>query len=149
MIRQTATLTVSSPEFGQGDPIPVKYTADGEGINPPLEITGIPDGTQSLALIMEDSDAPNGPLTHWVVWDIIGQDSIGENTQPGVQGVNTKGGTGYVPPAPPSGAHRYFFHVYALDNTPDLRPGADRKALEAAMEGHVLVAGTLMGRYGR
>jgi Raf kinase inhibitor-like YbhB/YbcL family protein len=149
MIRQTATLTVSSPEFGQGDLIPKKYTADGEGVNPPLEISNIPDGTQSLALIMEDTDAPQRTFTHWVAWDIIGQDSIGENTRPGVQGVNSTGGMGYTPPAPPSGMHRYFFHLYALDTTLSLRPGADRKALEEEMDGHVLVQGTLMGRYSR
>jgi len=147
MIRQTPTLTVSSPEFSQGKPIPPKYTADGAGVNPPLEFTDIPAGTKSLALIMEDPDAPKGVFTHWVMWDIIGQDSIAEDSKPGVQGVNTMQKMGYLPPDPPSGSHRYFFHVYALDSTIDLAPGADRKALETAMEGHVLVSGTLMARY--
>jgi Raf kinase inhibitor-like YbhB/YbcL family protein len=149
MIRQTKTLTISSPEFVQGAPIPAKYSADGQGINPPLEFTNIPEETQSLALIMEDPDAPQGTVTHWVMWDILNQDSIGENSEPGVQGINTKGGMGYLPPNPPSGAHRYFFHVYALDTTLNLRPGSDRAALEQAMQSHILVEGTLMGRYSR
>jgi Raf kinase inhibitor-like YbhB/YbcL family protein len=149
MIRQTASLTVSSPEFPQGSLIPVKYTADGEGVNPPIEIASIPEGTKSLALIMEDPDTAGGVFTHWVSWDIIGQDSIGENSQPGVQGLNTTGKMGYLAPNPPSGSHRYFFHVYALDSTIDLRPGSNRQALEAAMNGHILVQGTLMGRYSK
>lgn len=149
MIRQTKTLTVASPEFPQGDPIPQKYTADGEGVNPTLEFSGVPEGTQSFALIMEDPDAPRGTVTHWVCWDIINQESIGENTAPGVQGVNTLGKMGYLPPDPPSGSHRYFFHVYALDTMLDLRPGSDRQALEKVMQGHVLVEGTLMGRYAK
>jgi Raf kinase inhibitor-like YbhB/YbcL family protein len=147
MIRQTTTLTVSSPEFGQGDRIPSKYTADGEGVNPPLEISGIPGETRSIALILEDPDAPQGTYTHWLSWDIIGQDSIREDSAPGVQGLNSEGSMGYIPPDPPAGAHRYLFHVYALDHTLDLRPGSDRKSLETAMKGHILLSGTLMGRY--
>src|SRR5579859_7093047 len=146
MIRQTRTLMVSSPEFTQGGIIPVKYTADGEGINPPLEFGDIPEDTKSLALIMEDTDAPKGAFTHWILWDIISQDSIGENSNPGVSGVNSGGKMGYLPPRPPSGHHRYFFHIYALDSTLNLRPGANRDALESAMNGHILVRGTLMGR---
>jgi Raf kinase inhibitor-like YbhB/YbcL family protein len=98
---------------------------------------------------MEDPDAPKGTFTHWVMWDILNQDSIGEDTNPGVSGVNSNGKTGYYPPAPPSGYHRYIFHVYALDCTIGLPPGANRKALESAMHGHILAEGALMGRYSR
>ena len=93
-------LVISSPEFIDGGTIPRKYTADGAGINPPLTIDGVPDGTQNMALIMEDPDAPRGLFTHWLLWDIEPAGSISENTSPGVTGVNTMGKTGYAPPDP-------------------------------------------------
>jgi len=144
-------LIISSPEFTEDGIIPIKYTADGEGINPPLVIDNIPDGTQYMALIMEDPDAPKGTFTHWVLWDILPVNSIGENTSPGVSGRNSLGKTGYVPPNPPAttGEHRYYFHIYALDTGLELPTGSDRKALEAAIKGHVTAQGTLMAHYGR
>jgi len=144
-------LVISSPEFIEGGTIPRKYTADGDGVNPPLTIDGIPEGTQYMALIMDDPDAPKGLFTHWLLWDIEPAGSISEDTSPGVSGLNTMGKTGYVPPDPPAstGNHRYFFHIYALDIGLNLRTGSPREALEAAMRGHVLAEGVLMAHYGR
>ena len=144
-------LIVSSAEFSQDELIPVEYTADGEGANPPLTIDDIPQKTQFMALIMEDPDAPKGTFTHWVLWDMPAANSIGENTNPGVSGLNSLGKMGYTPPNPPAttGQHRYYFHIYALDNGLDLAPGSDRAALEKAMKGHIMASGTLMARYGR
>lgn len=144
-------LVVSSTEFSEDELIPVKYTADGEGVNPPLTIDGVPDGTQYMALIMDDPDAPRGTFTHWLLWDMLPANSIGEDTNPGVSGRNSMGNTGYAPPNPPAatGQHHYYFHIYALDKGLDLAPGSDRAALEKAMQGHVVATGTLMARYGR
>lgn len=142
-------LVISSPEFIEGGTIPKKYTADGEGVNPPLTIDGIPEGTQYMALIMDDPDAPKGLVTHWLLWDIEPAGSISEDTSPGITGLNTMGKTGYLPPNPPSGNHRYYFHVYALDTGLDLRTGSPREALEAAIRGHILAQGEFMAHYGR
>lgn len=144
-------LIVSSPEFSEDQVIPVKYTADGEGINPPLIIDDIPQRTQYMALIMDDPDAPKSTFTHWVLWDMPVAGSVRENTTHGVSGRNSLNKMGYTPPNPPAttGQHRYYFHIYALDGGLDLAPGADRVALEKAMKGHILASGSLMARYGR
>jgi Raf kinase inhibitor-like YbhB/YbcL family protein len=141
-------LIVSSPEFIENGSLPVQYTCQGSGINPPLVIDNIPEGTRSMALIVEDPDAPSGTMTHWVAYDILPTNSIDKNSQPGVSGLNTKGKMGWIPPCPPSGTHRYYFHVFALDSSLNLQPGVDRNTLENAMEGHILSRGTLMGRFG-
>jgi Raf kinase inhibitor-like YbhB/YbcL family protein len=143
-----ATLTISS-SFEHEGIIPSKYTCDGEGINPPLKIGGIPDGTKTLALIMEDLDAPNGIYDHWLVWNIAPKHLIAENSVPGTSGINSTGKTGYLSPCPPYGSHRYYFHIYALDATLDLQPGADKKTLRQAIKFHVLAKGSLMGHYQR
>ncbi|HVU58844.1 MAG TPA: YbhB/YbcL family Raf kinase inhibitor-like protein [Puia sp.] len=143
------TLVVSSPEFVEDGLIPAKYTCQGEGINPPLDIDNVPEGTRSMVVIAEDPDAPSGTITHWVLYDILAGNSIDENTDDGVKGINSKGRMGYLPICPPSGIHRYFFHIFALDSSINLRPGADRPAVEKAMADHILGAGTLMGRYGK
>jgi Raf kinase inhibitor-like YbhB/YbcL family protein len=143
------TIVVSSPEFVEDGLIPEKYTCQGEGINPPLVMDNVPEGAHSMVVIAEDPDAPSGTFTHWVVYDILPQNSIEENMDEGVKGINSKGEMGYQPPCPPSGVHRYFFHVFALDIGINLRPGADRHAVEAAMADHILGAGSLMGRYGK
>ena len=140
-------MIVSSPVFIEDGPIPPQYTADGEGINPPLVIDGVPDGTITMALIMEDPDAPHGTVTHWVLWDITPLNSISEDSEPGVSGLNTMGKTGYLPPNPPNGSHRYYFHLYALDASLNLQTGSTREELESAMKGHIMAAGTMMGRY--
>jgi len=151
MKKERGTLVISSPEFIEDGNIPRQYTADGRGVNPPLTIDRVPGGTQYLALIMEDPDASKGTFTHWVLWDIPAAGSISEDSKPGVSGRNSTGKTGYIPPNPPAetGDHRYYFHIFALDTGLDLRPGAERAALEKAMEGHILAAGTLMAHYGR
>ena len=145
---ETTVLIISSPEFIEGGLIPVKFGCDGQGLNPTLVIDNIPEGTQSMVLIMEDPDAPQGTFTHWVLFDIQPANSIEEDSHQGVSGVNSKGETGYTPPCPPSGTHRYYFHLYALSNGLNLRPGSDRQAVEDAMQPHILASGTLMGRYG-
>ncbi len=129
--------------------IPAKYTADGDDVNPPLEIKDLPEGTETLVLIVDDPDAPNGMWVHWVVWDIAVTDKIEENSVPGTEGMNDFGRTAWGGPAPPSGTHRYFFKVYALDTKLDLPPSVVKKDVEAAMEGHILDQAELVGLYSR
>jgi hypothetical protein len=148
----TMTLSISSPAFEYGRPIPPQFTADGDDVSPELTITGVPDGTVSLALIMDDPDAPMGTWVHWVVWNIPANTPvIGEGSEPigSAGGRNSWGRTGYGGPAPPSGTHRYFFKLYALDTVLDLPPTADKAALEGAMEEHILDRTELMGTYAR
>lgn len=140
-------LRITSPAFEDGAYIPAKYTCDGENINPPLTIEQIPHSVQTLAIIMEDPDAPKGVFDHWLVWNIERTGMIGENTLPGVSGRNSSGKTGYLGPCPPSGSHRYFFQVYALDIVLTLEPGADKQELEKAIDGHSIATGSLMGYY--
>ena len=102
-------------------------------MNPPLEISGFPESTKSLALIVEDPDAPRGVYDHWVVWNIPPNEAIGENSRPGISGKNSFGNTGYGGPCPPAGSHRYFFKVYALDRDLDIQAGSDKQALQNAM----------------
>jgi Raf kinase inhibitor-like YbhB/YbcL family protein len=140
-------LQVRSVAFSQGGHIPPKYTCEGENINPPLEISGIPERTKSLALLVEDPDAPSGLFEHWLVWNIPPNEAISENTVPGISGRNSFGTTSYGGPCPPSGSHRYFFRVYALDTDLDIAAGADKPTLQRAMKDHVLASGELMGHY--
>ncbi|HEX2628024.1 MAG TPA: YbhB/YbcL family Raf kinase inhibitor-like protein [Chitinophagaceae bacterium] len=143
----TATLQVNSHAFSHKGHIPAKYTCEGDDINPSLEISNVPDETQTLAIIMEDPDAPKGTFDHWLVWNIEPHEAITENSSPGISGINSFGKTGYGGPCPPSGVHRYFFKVYALDKTLDLQAGSDKKALLEAMDGHILAEGVIMGQY--
>ena len=140
-------LTIKSIACSQGGHIPKKYTCEGEDINPPLEIKGIPEKTKTLAIIVEDPDAPNGTFDHWLVWNIAPNEPIAENHIPGISGRNSFGKTGYGGPCPPSGSHRYYFKVYALDIKLDLLAGSDKKALQEAMQNHVLASGELMAHY--
>ncbi len=110
-----ATMKLSSPEFKNNGYIPKKFTCDGDEYSPPLIIENIPDRAKSLALIVDDPDAPMGTWVHWVVFDIPITNNIEENSVPGKQGVNTSGDNSYGSPCPPSGTHRYFFKIYALD----------------------------------
>jgi Raf kinase inhibitor-like YbhB/YbcL family protein len=144
---QPGGLLVSSPAFQQDGSIPFKYSCEGEEINPPLNIANIPHGTQTLAIIVEDPDAPKGTFDHWVVYNIPLASHIEENSVPGTSGINGAGMTGYHGPCPPSGSHRYYFYVYALDTELDLKAGSDKKTLQQAMEKHILAKGSLMGRY--
>ncbi len=140
-------LDVTSTAFEEGGYIPTKYTCEGEDINPPLRIQQIPHGTQTLGIIVEDPDAPKGVYDHWVLWNIERTELIGENTLPGISGRNSSGKTGYMGPCPPSGSHRYFFNVFALDVMLDLEAGSQKQQLEEAMEGHIIARGSLMGYY--
>ncbi|ADI73657.1 PEBP family protein [Methanohalobium evestigatum Z-7303] len=142
-------IEVTSSAFKHNGEIPKKYSCDGEDINPDLQFSNVPSGTESLVLIMDDPDAPVGTFTHWVVWNIDPSSSIKENSVPGVQGANSFGKSSYGGPCPPSGTHRYFFRVYALDTKLDKSEGATKKEVEKAMEGHVVGKGELMGNYSR
>ncbi len=145
-----ADLTVKSPVFENNKPIPRKYSCDGEEVNPPLTIESIPASAKTLALIIDDPDAPRGTFDHWIVWNIPTTGKIEENTVPGIEGVNSAGQRTYVGMCPPSGTHRYFFKIYALDAKVYLKPEATRKKdLERAMQGHVLAKGELVGTYRR
>jgi Raf kinase inhibitor-like YbhB/YbcL family protein len=140
-------LKVRSVAFTHGGYIPPRYTCEGENVNPPLEISNLPENTKSLALIVEDPDAPRGTYDHWIVWNIAPNETIGENSRPGISGKNSFGNMDYGGPCPPSGSHRYFFKVYALDSALDIKAGSDKETLKAAMRNHVLGLGELMGHY--
>lgn len=140
-------LTVTSPAFEAGSEIPEKYTCDGEEINPPLTVEGIPEGTKTLALICEDPDAPKGTFDHWLVWNMPPEGNIQENKMPGISGTNSAGKTGYHGPCPPDKEHRYFFYVYALDTSLDLMGHVNKQELKDAIKGHILAEGSLMGTY--
>jgi len=147
------TFELTSSVFANGEGIPAKYTCDSEDISPPLEWSNPPEGTQSLALIMDDPDAPVGTWDHWLLFNIPADlRSFPEQAGPppgSVDGKNSWGRTGYGGPCPPSGTHRYFFKFYALDNTLDLPAGADKTQLLQAIEGHILAQAELMGTYAR
>jgi len=141
-------MKIKSSAFENNKSIPARYTCQGEDINPPLTIEDIPGGAKSLVLIVDDPDAPMGTWVHWVVYDIPVVSRIDENSIPGKQGVNTARGRNYHGPCPPSGTHRYFFKIYALDKTLGLEDNKTTKAsLEKAMEGHILDKAELVGLY--
>jgi hypothetical protein len=143
------SLSITSPAFENRKLIPKKYTADGEDVNPPINIEGIPDGTKSLVLIVDDPDAPMGTWIHWVMWNIPVRNRIDENSAPGVQGRNSWNRNSYGGPDPPSGTHRYFFKIYAIDTTLSLERTATKNEVEKAMEKHILAKGELVGLYHR
>jgi Raf kinase inhibitor-like YbhB/YbcL family protein len=142
-------LSVSSPAFKNNKLIPSKYTCDGDNVNPPLTIEGVPDGTKSLVLIVDDPDAPMGTWDHWVVWNVPPTNTIEENTVPGTEGVNDSRKHSYGGPCPPWGTHRYFFKVYAVDTKLDLSLNSRKKDVEKAMQNHILAKGELVGLYHR
>lgn len=139
-------IKVISSAFASNGTIPKKYTCNGQNINPPLELQGIPEETNSLALIMDDPDAPMKTFTHWIVWNIGPVAKIDEDSIPGIEGMNDFRKIGYGGPCPPSGTHRYFFRFYALDKQLELKEGASRKELENEMIGHIIAEGELMGK---
>ncbi len=142
------TLLITSSAFAANQYIPKKYSCEGSGVNPPLAIGNIPEGAKSLALIVDDPDAPMGTFDHWLAWNIAPVGSIAEHSVPGVQGLNGRGQSGYTGPCPPDEKpHRYFFKVYALDAQLSLPPNADKATLQHAMKGHVLAEGELIGLY--
>ncbi|MBU0979956.1 MAG: YbhB/YbcL family Raf kinase inhibitor-like protein [Nanoarchaeota archaeon] len=139
-------LSLTSPAFEDGQPIPQKYTCWGDNANPPLKIDNIPTGTQSLALIMDDPDAPSGTWVHWLVWNMDpGTTDIKEDHYFINEGKNSWYESKYGGPCPPSGTHRYFFKLYALDEQLNLPSGTQKKHLEGAMKGHILGQGELIG----
>lgn len=140
-------IKVFSSAFASNGSIPGKYTCDGQNINPPLEFEGIPEEAESLVLIVDDPDAPTKTFTHWIVWNIEPVAKIEEDSIPGVEGINDFKKIGYGGPCPPSGTHRYYFRVYALDRQLELKAGAGRKNLENEMIGHIIAEGELMGKY--
>ena len=145
-------MKISSPAFQEGGLIPEKFSKYGRNISPELQIEGAPAEAKSLVLVVDDPDAPVGLFTHWLVWNIDPKTTeIGEATAPSgvVQGKNDFGETGYGGPQPPSGTHRYFFKIFALDKTLDLKPGAKRQEVDAAMKGHIITQGQLMGKYSK
>jgi len=147
-----ATMRIESPAFAQNALIPKTYACDGDDVSPPLAVSGVPASAKTLALIVDDPDAPFGTWVHWTAWNIpVDTSVIAEGSVPrgAVEGSTSAGKPGYGGPCPPSGTHRYFFKLYALDTALSLPSSADAKALEAAMEGHVLDKAGLVGRYAR
>jgi Raf kinase inhibitor-like YbhB/YbcL family protein len=153
------SISLTSPVFVEGAAIPQQYTCKGKDISPPLKWSGVPTETKSLALVMDDPDAPTGTWVHWVLYDLAPSMtelpeglSAKEHIAPGSgkEGVNDFKRLGYGGPCPPAGKpHRYFFKLYALDTALDLKPGAKKKDLEHAMEKHILAQGQLMAIYKR
>ena len=147
-----AKMKISSPAFQEGGTIPEKFSKNGQNVNPELRIEGAPAEAKSLVLIVDDPDAPVGLFTHWLVWNIDPKTTeIAENSVPrgALQGTNDFPGSGYDGPRPPSGTHRYYFKIFAVDRTLDLKSGAKRRDVDAAMRGHVIAQGELMGRYSK
>jgi len=146
-----ARMKITSSAFQEGGNIPSKFTCDGSDTSPPLQITSVPVEAKTLVLVADDPDAPGRLFTHWLVWNIPPQtNSIAEGSAPkGVQGTNDFGKSGYGGPCPPPGTHRYSFKVFALDRELELRSGAKRSQVDAAMKCHVIAQGELMGRYAR
>ncbi len=143
-----APFAVTSPAWEPGGEIPVTYTCDAEDLSPPLEFTRFDAGTMSLAVLMEDPDAPGGTFIHWIAWNIEpGMIPEGGLPAGAVEGVTDFGETGYGGPCPPE-RHEYIITVYELDSMLDLEAGADVEALRAAIEGHVLGEASYRGVYG-
>ena len=142
-----SSMKIISPEFENNGFIPKEFTCQGVDINPTLVIEDIPKEAKSLSLIMDDPDAPMGTWIHWVVFDIPIINRIEKNTIPGCQGINDFGRKDYGGPCPPSGTHRYFFKMYALDKKLNLEEGIHKKDLESAMQGHILAQAQLLGLY--
>lgn len=144
-------MKLKSSAFENEQPIPQKYTCQGEDVSPPLIIEGAPQGTESLVLIVDDPDAPNGTFDHWLAWNIPPSTAnLPEGAQVPKQGKNHFGKNLYKGPCPPLGApHHYHFKVYALDILLDLPDGSSKKQLEFAMKNHILAKGELIGTYQR
>ena len=150
-------IKVSSSAFEESGMIPAKYTCDGVNVSPPLMWESVPQETRSIALISDDPDAPVGTWVHWVMFNLPGDTKeLQENIPPtetltngAVQGTTDFGRVGYGGPCPPSGTHRYYFKIYALDTKLELTSSATKADLVSTMEGHILADGQLMGKYKR
>lgn len=150
-VEQMGELKLTSPAFENNGRIPAKYTCDGDDVNPPLNIEGIPADAKSLVLIVDDPDAPMGTWDHWIAWNIQIVSKIDENSIPkgAVQGLNDFKKHDYGGPCPPSGTHRYMFKLYALDTVLDLDENSKKEDVEKAMKGHILAQTKLVGLYSR
>ena len=149
-------LQLTSSAFQSEGNIPRQFTCEGDDVSPELKWTNAPAGTKSFALIVHDPDAPRpGGFTHWVAYNIpanvnqIPQGTPRGDKLPGggLQGKNDSGQNGYMGPCPPSGTHRYYFYLYALDTELNLQPGASKDEVEKAIKDHILAKTELMGRY--
>lgn len=144
-------MKIISSAFENNAKIPSKYTCDGENVNPSLSFTDIPASAKSLVLIVDDPDAPGGIWVHWVLFNIdpkiqeVLENSLSES---GIEGVTSFGKAGYGGPCPPSGTHRYFFKLYALDKILNLE-NPNKEEVEKAMQGHILDKAELIGLYSR
>lgn len=151
------TSSFTSSAFVAGGAIPAKYTCDGEGTSPPLEWGQPPTGTESLALVVDDPDAPNGTFVHWVIYDLppdargLPEGAPADERLPdgSLNGKNSVNQLGYMGPCPPSGTHHYQFNLYALDAKLDAAAGWSKDQLLAAMQGHILAQAELVGLYGK
>ncbi len=145
-------MQIKSKAFKNNGNIPKKYTCDGEDINPPLEFVDVPKDAVSLALVADDPDAPSKTWIHWIVWNINPETKeIAENEklEKAVEGVTDFGKPGYGGPCPPSGSHRYFFRIYALDTKLNLDPSSDINQLQPEIDNHTIAKAELMARYSR
>lgn len=145
-------MKITSSAFANNQYIPQRYTCDGENINPPLEISGVPEKTAGLILIIDDPDAPAKTWLHWTLWNIEPYTKeIEENSKPenAIEGKTDFGFPGYGGPCPPSGTHRYFFKLYAMDRKLNLKKGASLKELEKEMKNHILERAELVELYKR
>ncbi len=143
-------MTIISPSFQEKDFIPKKFTCQGENVNPELRFGAVPEQAKSLALVMDDPDAPMGTFTHWLLWNINPKVySISEHSVPdgAVEGKNGTSKIGHIGPCPPSGTHRYFFKLYALDAMLELSPDASKTARESAIQKHLIASAELVGLY--
>ena len=146
------TMKIESEAFGHGGQIPPPYTCDGENVSPSLAFSAVPEGTKTLALVVDDPDAPNGLWVHWLLWNIPpNTKTIGEGGAPkgAVEGTTSFGATQYGGPCPPDGEHRYFFKLYALDSEIELPTSATKEGLEEAMIGHILERAETVGLYSK
>ena len=151
------SIKLTSPALEDGGMIPGKYTCDGDDVSPQLNWENIPDGTKSIAIIMDDPDAPRGTWIHWVIYNIEPDtNELHENIDTdevvnsgALQGKNSWGNIGYGGPCPPGGVHRYYFKIYALDSQALTVPGATKEQLLESIRGHIISEGELMGRYER
>jgi len=150
-------IKITSSAFADGGMIPAKYTCDGADVSPPVQWDAVPDGTKSISLICDDPDAPMGTWVHWVLFNlpadvkVLAENLPTEEILPNgaKQGTNDFRRIGYGGPCPPSGTHRYFFKLYALDVELDLQAGAEKGQLLKVMEGHIIGQGQLIGKYKR
>jgi Raf kinase inhibitor-like YbhB/YbcL family protein len=147
-----ADFALHSSAFDHGGPIQRRHSREGEDLSPPLSWSAVPQGTRSLALLVDDPDAPAGTFRHWLGWRLgPGAEGLGEREAAPVEGRNDFGTSGYRGPCPPPrhGRHRYSFRLYALDSDPDLPPGAGKRELERALDGHTQAVAELIGTYER